>query len=1088
MIRAWIAPSIVWAFASLAWGAAATDVEAADGGLTFEQHVRPILKAHCLDCHGGGEGVQGGLDLRLRRLMVAGGESGAAIKPGKPDESLLVHRIRAGEMPPGKVKVKPAELAVLEQWIAAGASTARPEPDQIDKGVGITPEEREFWAFQPLKAPSPQASPAGLARARSPVDLILLARLEERGRSFSAEADRVTLARRLAFDLTGVPLDPETTAEFERDEGPDALERLVDRLLASPRYGERWGRHWLDVAGYADSDGFTTADAVRPYAYKYRDYVIRSFNADKPYDRFLTEQLAGDELTGGATTNFTLEQTELLTATGFLRMAADGTGSGAPDQDLARNQVMTDTLKILGVGVLGLSVHCAQCHDHRYDPIPQTDYYRLRAVFEPALDWKNWRTPEQRLVSLYTDADRAKAAEVEAEAAKIGAERQQKQEQFITAALEKELLTFPEGEREALRTAYRTAADKRTPEQNALLKANPKVNISPGVLYQYDAAAAEELKKYDQRIAEVRAKKPVQDFLHALVEPPGATPPTHLFHRGDHRQPTEVVGPGDLTIAAPPGSPPLLPADDDRLPTTGRRLALARRLTAGDHPLVGRVLANRLWMHHFGRGIVPTAGEFGVLGERPSHPELLDWLALELPRREWSLKSMHRLLLTSSVWRQSSRREAPAAESGGVAARGSTSDKLVDRDDDNRWLGRMAVRRLEAESLRDRLLAAGGRLSSVMYGPAVAIKEDDVGQVVVAGDETRRSIYLQVRRSQPVALLTAFDAPVMETNCDRRNSSTVASQSLMLMNSDFMQRQAAEVALRVRQTTLADGPLDPAPTGELAELAARVERARPGSVWSYGTGTFDAVQQRTAGFAPLSHWTGSSWQGGTQLPDPQRGWALLHATGGHPGDDAARSVVRRWTAPAAARLALRGSLEHGSPNGDGVRGRIVSSRSGLLGEWTAFHGKTETPVAAVQVEPGETLDWIVDCREHVTSDSFVWSVELETLDPPAGSGGRAWKSAAEFQGPAGPALAPQLAAAWRLTLDRAASEDELRAAFEFARRQLEYLSSPEGASAATAAYAAAKARGGAPGSDPESIVLMNLCQTLMSGNEFLYVD
>lgn len=1034
--------------------------------LTFERDIRPILKKHCLECHGATDELQGKLDLRLKRLALKGGESGTALVPGKPQDSVFLQRIRSGEMPPGKVKVPENEIVILERWVAEGAATARPEPEMLDKGIGITPEEREFWAFQPLRAAALPALPnEALAKTRSPLDTFVLARLAAEGRFLSAEAERRTLGRRVAFDLTGLPLDEALADEFATDESPDAFERLVDRLLASPRYGERWGRHWLDVAGYADSDGFTTADAVRPFAYKYRDYVVRSLNADKPFDRFLLEQMAGDELVGGATTNFTPEQIELLTATGFLRMAADGTGSGAPDQDLARNQVMADTLKIVGVGLLGLSLHCAQCHDHRYDPIPHADYYKLRAVFEPSIDWKSWRTPQQRLVSLYTDADRAKAAEVEGEAGKISAERAEKEKQYLAAALEKELMNYPEAQRPTLRMAYQTPADKRTPEQNELLKTNPRVNISPGVLYQYDMAAADDLKKYDQRIAEVRAKRPVEEYLHALVEPTNAAPPTFVFHRGDHRQPKEQVPPGDLTIASPPGRPHELPADDPSLPTSGRRRALAQWLTSGQHPLVGRVLANRLWMLHFGRGIVGTPGDFGALGDRPTHPELLDWLALELPRREWSWKSMHRLMITSTTWRQSSRR-GPDAMS----------------DSDNRFYGRMAVRRLEAEALRDRFLAVSGQLSTAMGGPAVAIKEDDVGQVIVAGDDTRRSLYLQVRRSQPVALLTSFDAPVMETNCDRRNSSTVASQSLMLMNSEFLLKQAAALAQRARGA--AESPATGSIPAELVELASRVDARRLGQAWQYGVGSFDPAAQRVAGFERLEHWAGSQWQGGAQLPDPRRGWALLHAAGGHPGDDSTRAVVRRWVSPVAAKLTLRGMLEHPSENGDGVRGRIVSSRVGLLGEWMVAHGKIDTPVATVDVQPGDTLDWIVDCREHVTSDSFGWSVEVQELDA-AGQGGRTWKSATEFAGPSAPALTGQTLAAWRLALGREPTVAELKATFEFCERQLEYLQSPAGASVTATA---AKTRPGFPAGDVEAIVLTNLCQTLLNGNEFLYVD
>jgi hypothetical protein len=304
---------------------------------------------------------------------------------GQPEESLLLNRIQAGEMPPTEKKVPPGQAAVLSRWIAAGARTLRDEPESLPPGMDITPEERAFWAFQPIRRPEPPpVRPED--RARTPIDAFLLAKLRPRGLSFAPDADKLTLARRVAFDLTGLPPAQAQLDAFLADPDPTAYERWVDRLLASPRYGERWARHWLDVAGYADSDGNGPDDSPRPYAYKYRDYVIRSFNADKPLDHFVIEQLAGDELVLRPWRNLPPDQIETLAATGFLRTAADGTSTSAADEPRAANQVVADTLKIVGSALLGLTVGCAQCHDHRYDPIPQSDYFRLRAVFEPALD------------------------------------------------------------------------------------------------------------------------------------------------------------------------------------------------------------------------------------------------------------------------------------------------------------------------------------------------------------------------------------------------------------------------------------------------------------------------------------------------------------------------------------------------------------------------------------------------------------------------------------------------------------------------------------------------------------------------------
>ncbi len=744
---------------------------------TFEEDVRPILKAYCLDCHGGGEKLKGKLDLRLRRFAVKGGASGPAVVPGDAAKSLLLERMRSGEMPPGEKKVPAEQIAVVARWVAAGAPALRDEPASLPPGIDITPQERAYWFYQPLRRPEP---PRLVARdgVRTAVDAFVLARLREKGLAFNPEADRLTLLLRASFDLTGLPPSPEEADAFLADPAPGAYERLVDRLLASPAYGERWGRHWLDVAGYADSEGDGTADTPRPHAWKYRDWVLRALNADLPLDRFVTEQLAGDELVPGRK-NLTAEQVERLTATGFLRTAPDGTASGGGDTEA--QQVVADTLKIVGSALLGLTVGCAQCHDHRYDPIPQADYYRLRAVFEPALDPAHWRRPGQRRLSLYTDADRARAAAVEAEAARQQAEHNRVQERHLRAAFEKVLESFPADQREPLRAAFTAPAAKRTPEQRRLVASNPKLNITPGVLYQYNPGAAEELKKLGAKVAAKRAEKPAEDFVALLDEVPGQIPTTRIFHRGDSRQPKGEVQPGDLTIAAPEGRRLDLPAKAANLPSSGRRLTYTRHLTSGEHPLFGRVLANRLWLHHFGRGIVDTPGDFGVLGQRPTHPELLDWLATEIVREGWSLKRMHRLLMTSAVYRQSSARskEKDAADPAGAL------------------YSRYPLRRLEAEALRDRILATTGRLRRTMFGAAVAVSEDGVGQVIAPEDAPRRSVYLQVRRSKPLAFLKTFDAPTGELNCDRRAASTAAPQALMLMNSDFVLRQAKHFAARL---------------------------------------------------------------------------------------------------------------------------------------------------------------------------------------------------------------------------------------------------------------------------------------------------
>ena len=529
--------------------------EAKETSPTFERDIRPIFKAYCLDCHGGGSELRGKLDLRLARTARRGGKSGPAVVVGKPEESLLLDRLHDGEMPPTEKKLTPNQVAVIERWIATGARTIRDEPASLPPGIDITPEERAYWAFQPIRRPDvPVLTAEDRAQCRTPIDDFLLVKLRERGASFAPEADRLTLLRRAAFDLTGLPPSRDQVDSYLADAAPDAYERMIDRLLDSPHYGERWARHWLDVAGYADSDGNGNEDTPRPYAYKYRDYVIRSLNRDKPLDRFIVEQMAGDELVPRPWNNLKPDQVETLSATGFLRTAVDGTSSGASDEPLAANQVVSDTLKIVGSTFLGLTVGCAQCHDHRYDPIPQSDYYRLRAVFEPALDPSRWRRPSGRLVSLYTDADRARAAAIEAEAQKLAKTLEAKSQKFVAEALEKELNKFPQDLRDKLRDALKKPEAQRSAEQKRLLAGHPSVNISAGVLYQYNQAAADDLKKDQARVDAERATKPVEDFVSVLDEVPGVLPETRVFHRGDHRQPTQPVRPGDLSIASPSGS------------------------------------------------------------------------------------------------------------------------------------------------------------------------------------------------------------------------------------------------------------------------------------------------------------------------------------------------------------------------------------------------------------------------------------------------------------------------------------------------------------------------------------------------------
>lgn len=765
---------------------------------TFETHIRPLLKAHCFECHGEGEKLKGGLDVRLARLLVSGGKSGPAVVAGKAKNSLLLERIKSEEMPPGKRKLTRDEIALLERWIAGGAPTERPEPKSLAAGFQITAAEQAFWAFQPIRKPD-----VPYLKGRSPIDAFLLARLEQKGLSFAREADARTLLRRVYFDLIGLPPTPAEVDAFVKEAGAKpqaAYERVVDRLLASPQYGERWGRHWLDVAGYADSEGYSGDDALRKSSYRYRDYVIRSFNADKPFDQFAIEQLAGDELVRPPYDKIGAADLDKLIATGFLRMAPDGTGAKDVDMKVATNQAIADTIQIVSTSLMGLTMHCAQCHNHRYDPIPQVDYYRMRAIFEPALDWKNWRAPAAREVVVLSDADRKKAAEIEGQAVKIDQERLKKETAYIEQTFVKELAKLPAELQDAARKARGTPLAKRTPAEAKLLRDHPSLNVSPGSLYLYDSKAAADLLSYTKKATALRATKPAGESIRALTEIPGKLPTTFLFDRGDHEQPKDAVAPAHMTILSP-FKLGAIPDRDAKLASSGRRLAFARSLVNGQHPLTARVLVNRVWMHHFGKGIVNTPGEFGFLGERPSHPELLDYLAAEFMADGWSIKRLHKRMVMSAAYRQDSQRRP----------------ELQKVDPENRLLGRMPIRRLEAEAVRDAILAVSGKLNAKQFGPPVPIAFDDLGQVVVGvdttdaagrptgkkvdllGEEFRRSIYVQVRRSRPLGVLEAFDAAAPTPNCEIRASSTVTPQALMLMNSRFVHEYADYFARRVEK-------------------------------------------------------------------------------------------------------------------------------------------------------------------------------------------------------------------------------------------------------------------------------------------------
>lgn len=767
--------------------------------------IEPLMLLRCGTCHGLRD-QQGGLDLRTKASMLRGGQSGPALVPGSPEKSLLLKRIHAGEMPPPEKLVRagvrpmtPSEIERLEQWIRQGAPEVDAAPDVagLQGDPLVTDEDRQFWSFQPPRKTAPPAIDAEHP-PDNPIDAFVIARQQALGLSLSPEADRLTLLRRAHYDLTGLPPAPDEVREYLADDDPRAYEKRIDRLLAAPQYGERWGRFWLDGAGYADSEGKRSADPLRPHAWRYRDYVIRSFNADKPYDRFLLEQIAGDELADyDNAPRITRQLADNLIATGFLRMAPDGTGSDIVNTVAERMEVIADEIDVLGATVMGLTLKCARCHSHKYDPLPQRDYYRLLAVFKGAYDEHDWLKPSfvpgqtkdvkpGRVLPLVADEEREaferRGRELDARIAEVREQLERLGEEIRAEHTERELAKLPSPLHDDLRRMLATDAERRDAVLTYLAdKFEDQLTLTDKQLQQnerYRQAA----DKSDKQVKALEAQREPEPAIRALWDR-GEPSPTYIYRRGDFQQPGRLVGPGVPSVLTDGRTPFEVEPPWPGAAQTGRRLAFARWLVEPNHPLTARVMVNRIWRHHFGEGIVKSIDNFGKLGDRPTHPELLDWLALEFIRSGWSVKHMHRLIMTSRVYRQSS----------------AVGEELESADPENKWLTRMPLRRLDAEQIRDALLSVAGRLHNEPFGRPDEVEVRKDGLVVARADRGgwRRSIYLRQRRKEMPTFLETFDFPQMIPACQQRPESTVAQQALYLMNNAVVRELSASFADRV---------------------------------------------------------------------------------------------------------------------------------------------------------------------------------------------------------------------------------------------------------------------------------------------------
>ena len=682
--------------------------------VSFREEIEPILKADCTGCHGK-DSASGKLRLDSPEALFAGGEKFGKklVLPGNPKDSALIGYLRGThkpQMPLGMPALKEAQIQKFERWISQGANIDAPKLGFPYVGP-ITP-----------KMPTPKNPVLAEEWARNPIDQFVLAGLERKGLTPSPPVSKIVLLRRVYADLIGMPPTLAEADAFLSDESPDAYEKLVDRLLADPRYGERWARHWLDLVRYAETEGFE-ADGARPRAWRYRDYVIRALNADKPYDRFLKEQLAGDELYP--------TDADARIATGFFRL---GTWDGLSRDDAGRWQdTLNDTTDTVGAAMLGLTVGCARCHDHKYDRITARDYYRLQAFFT------NTRFTEARLPG------------------EIDPPAQVARRESLRAQLR---------EKQAALAAVR--AEKGDPEETDRKRRREALEA--------------EVSGFNRELT------PIDRVADSIAERGTASPTHHVLLRGSLGTPGDAVKPG--FVASLCGGKEVDPALTPTVETSGARTALAGWIASAQNPLTARVIVNRLWQHHFGAGLVETPSDFGKNGGKPSNPALLDWLASELPRRDWSLKSAHKLILTSATYKQS------------VAVR----PECAKIDPQNRLLWRQNRQRLEGEAIRDSILAVAGRLNPEAGGPSVypAISDEvlSTGSTHKWGSspeeqQRRRTIYVFQRRSLALPLAEVFDGPDMVNTCPRRQTTTIAPQALALFNGAFGREESVHFAARV---------------------------------------------------------------------------------------------------------------------------------------------------------------------------------------------------------------------------------------------------------------------------------------------------
>ncbi|MBX3420611.1 MAG: PSD1 domain-containing protein [Pirellulaceae bacterium] len=1126
-----------------------------DRATFFESHVRPLLLEHCVQCHGDQE--QSG-QLRLDRSIDLDRKvgSGPIIHKQDPSQSLLLRAVAYQDsqfqMPPDG-KLSDQQIEILTAWVRDGAYwPADPDSDSHDTQP-LSPTEnidqirQTHWAFQPVSSP-PLPEVTAEQWVRQPLDQFILAKLEQAGLSPSPQADRRTLMLRAHFAVTGLPPSYQEVEQFVGDPAANALEHLVDRLLDSPHYGERWARHWLDVARFAETMGYLpgSVDTTYPYAYTYRDYVIQAFNSDKPFDQFVIEQLAADLLPPSG------DQQASLAALGFLTVGRKFMNR-QPD-------IIDDRIDVVTRGFMGMSVGCARCHDHKYDPISMADYYGLYGVFascqEPAElpllgdpaasplygeflaaqaekqqvvdDWleKKRIATEQELRSRVADyliyladvASRPEAKDIQQKGPRgvlrppaINRWREYLStwttqshpvwtlwhkcmalppEDYVTniAALLTDTSSATNSPSElqavsdaqpvsdsqsaselALSAEKGSTSDSEPPSPAATaswlsqvnpgllqkLRADPPTNSvqMAGVIGHYIERVYQrwtDALKESSSLTQLpdQADEELRVMLFAADTPTSLDRGQMLAHlnqaeRNDYNQQLSKVkavesqhpgAPGRAMVLVDQATPhePVIflrgqPGNrGDRVPRRflqvlshvdggqpfaqgSGRLELARAIAHPSNPLTPRVIVNRIWQYHFGHGLVRTASDFGARGEPPTHPELLDHLAAEFVADGWSIKRLQRRIMLSATWQQAS---AHRPEANTI-------------DPENRLLWRMPRQRLEFEPLRDRLLAATGQLELQVGGRSVKIDQQ----------ATRRALYTYVDREDVPSLLASFDVPSPDASQAKRSRTTVPQQALYLMNSQLVINQAQLLAQQSAEFTSDSQRVEALYRRILGRDPDDVERtcavefieqfaselgdhelptnSPSQAVWRFGYGYVDPGDEKVR-FTGLAHFTGQRWQASEQFPDAKLQYVSLAVGAGHPGHDQQHSTVLRWVAPGSGTVAVRGKLKHAEQRGDGVRARLISSRLGELASWQVFGEELSTVVRRIQVQAGDMLDFIVDCRQSPDFDSYQWAPIVRSLIDPQGDlqPRTVWDSANDFQTASQPPAPAATVDAW----------------------------------------------------------------------------